>query len=175
MTKKPAEPANAHSPPAPDPRTRVTGYMRKLLETAALTGAALGLGACEAGSTVCDPLPPPVVCPGEDAGTPGAQPAIAVSGHWVRPAGTLLVEVTLSLPPWLWADDFRGEPTATSAVVSSVTQSRHSLTFTLTPDPGATTVEVRVPLTCKGAAVVDRFSLDVSDPSEGAIVPLTPL
>ncbi|HEY3352348.1 MAG TPA: hypothetical protein VGQ83_03800 [Polyangia bacterium] len=175
MTKKPAEPSHAPAPPAADPRSRVTGYMRKLLETAALTGAALGLGVVES-CGADDPLPPPLVCPGEDAGVSSAQYArVERSAHWVAAdGGTLVVSVSLTLTSWPYHGGFAGEPSATNATVSWATPVGDALELIVTPDPGATTVDVAVPLTCLDAAITDRFRLDVSSPTAGGSVPITP-
>lgn len=156
-------------------RSRSLEQVKRFLALGTATGVTLGLTHCP---VVCDPLPPPVQCTGNppssafDRFIMGDATWTAITGGWA---------VNVRLEPVRDQGDitFGANPTATGGTISQVVvggdAGMRAIAFLVTPDAGATQVDVTVPLDCRGNADRYEILLDVSGtPSAGSPVPFTP-
>lgn len=165
--------------PAKAPQGRARDHMARLLKNAALGGAALtlgnGCGSC--GPMVCDPLPPPICDNSPTTQTFLNDYRLQTSAKWTQAdAGPLAVSVELSL--YNEGGEtlaFKSDPAVTGATLGAIQREARKLTFTFTPNAGATKVEAIVELDCASKPEALKLGFDVAAPSPGAAVAVSSL
>ena len=151
-------------------RDRVVKRMKRLL----VAGAAVGLGAChgeESPPVVCDPMPPPVDCNGEQTLSYLLEHAYFWA-EWREVTDLPYIYVRLQLDSTSGDQTvFDGDPTAQGAEIDNIGRydegpsgNPKHLAFDLKPEEHAEMITVRVTLDCGGYTYDATLELDVSSP-----------
>ena len=153
-------------------RQRVVAQVKELMASTALASAAVSGVYAESGhGVVCDPLPPPLVCT-----DPGLADRIFWRAVWKQIGSSFQPEVTASIYRVHGDTLTFGDPSAKNAKVGSISKGPGSITFTLLPRKGASTVELTVKFQCGAVTEEVKQRLTLSGaPIPGAAIPIEPM
>ena len=176
--KRTKGPQSKPAPALPEPRPESDARKRTLqrMKTLLAAGAAVGLGAVEAGcGNCCDPLPPPLEC-AKNPTSSDLRFFVNFQATWVEVNSSLVVRVEAMIYPAPREETlaFSADPILAGATVGTLNRQAASLTFDCVPDVGAQQIDIDLPLLCSGLAEVFQVRLTLgSDPKAGDAISFT--
>lgn len=159
------------------PQERAAEHLKKLLRSAALGGAALGISSGCSSPMVCDPLPPPICDNSPTTATFMNQGVLSSSAVWQqRDAGGLAVHVELTLSDYQKEGiGFVGDAAVSGAALLGASHDSATARFDFLPDQGVLKVEAVLELSCNKKAEALKLAFDVSNPGAGNAVTVSSL
>lgn len=144
---------------------RVRNHMRDLLIAGTTAGIGLSAALC---SVSCDPIPEPMNWSCSDPVDNFWRAGIDAYGYLRFNNDTWTIEINMELnsPGLLHAEELSisGAPIISGGKLLSSTVNKKDISFTLTPDSGVTTIDVKQPMQCPEKTFTVHYIIEIEYP-----------